>query len=106
MRQTRPAPVIEGFSRRCDRLLHVFEAALRNLRDRLARGRPDVIDDLSRTALDEFTIDQEFVLSHLNSPFRLSKIVLRNNYPFLSFDIRTISHKSVRLSKQKPAFRS
>src|SRR5947209_7635482 len=75
MRQTSPASIIIGLACRPNSTLYILKVALRNLSNRLARSRTDIIDGLARTAIDEFAINEQFVLGHSRFSFRKNEIV-------------------------------
>src|SRR5438132_9203285 len=75
MRQTGPASIIESLPCRGNSTFHVFKRTLRNSRNWLARSRADIFNGLARTAIDEFTINEQFVLGHSGFSFRKGEIV-------------------------------
>src|SRR5258706_13298536 len=75
MRQTGPASIIIGLACRGNCTLYILKVALRNLSNRLARSGADIINRPARTAIDEFAINEQFVLGHSGFSFRKFEIV-------------------------------
>src|SRR5258706_16138284 len=75
MRQTGPASIIKSLACRGNCTLYILKVALRNLSNRLARSGTDIVNGLTRTAIDEFSINEQFVLGHSGFSFRKVEIV-------------------------------
>src|SRR5260221_10441194 len=93
MRQTGPASIIESLPCRGNSTFHVFKRTLRNARDWLTRSRADIVNGLPRTAIDEFAINEQFVLGHSGFSFRKGEIVGHRSNRYLQeslpgFDFR------------------